>query len=217
MQVGQGQLAGHLADESGLFADGIDTTHIPLRFGDRQHRAGQAATAADIEDARRRLFLLAGCATGLFRRRARGSSAKRPAQRCDHSQAIRHVLHAHLRRIAQRCQVVRGIPLAQQRQVAHEQCERAFGQVQAEGRSVLPQRHKLSAGRNVRPGHAASSPAGRCSLAAKPLKRPFFKCTSSSEIAAGVTPAMREAWPSVCGRWRLSFCRTSWLSAGTWA
>jgi hypothetical protein len=28
---------------------------------------------------------------------------------------------------------------------------------------------------------------------ANPAKRPFFKCTISNEIAAGVTPDMREA------------------------
>ena len=33
----------------------------------------------------------------------------------------------------------------------------------------------------------------------KVLKPPFFRCTSSSEMAAGVTPVMRDAWPSVSG------------------
>ena len=41
------------------------------------------------------------------------------------------------------------------------------------------------------------------------LAQPRFKCTSSSEIAAGVMPEMRAAWPMVSGRWRLSFCCTS--------
>ena len=36
-----------------------------------------------------------------------------------------------------------------------------------------------------------------------------FRCTSSREIAAGVTPWMRDAWPIVSGRWCASFCRTS--------
>ena len=35
------------------------------------------------------------------------------------------------------------------------------------------------------------------------------RCTSSSEIAAGVIPGMRCAWPTVCGRTRCSFCRAS--------
>jgi hypothetical protein len=33
--------------------------------------------------------------------------------------------------------------------------------------------------------------------------------TSSKEIAAGVTPEIREAWPTVSGFTRLSFSRTS--------
>src|SRR5258706_5370720 len=36
-----------------------------------------------------------------------------------------------------------------------------------------------------------------------------FRCTSRSEMAAGVTPEMRAAWPIVSGRWRASFWRTS--------
>ena len=35
------------------------------------------------------------------------------------------------------------------------------------------------------------------------------RCTSSSEIAAGVMPGMRCAWPTVCGRTCSSFCRSS--------
>lgn len=29
----------------------------------------------------------------------------------------------------------------------------------------------------------------------------FFKCTNNNEIAAGVTPEMRAAWPTVSGRY----------------
>jgi hypothetical protein len=36
-----------------------------------------------------------------------------------------------------------------------------------------------------------------------------FRCTNSSEIAAGVTPWMRDAWPMVCGRCCASRCCTS--------
>ena len=50
----------------------------------------------------------------------------------------------------------------------------------------------------------------------KPLKRFFFRWTSSSEMAAGVTPEMRVACPSVCGRCWVSFWRTSKDSAVTW-
>ena len=37
----------------------------------------------------------------------------------------------------------------------------------------------------------------------------FFRCTSRIDTAAGVTPGMRPAWPSVAGRAALSFWRTS--------
>jgi hypothetical protein len=47
-------------------------------------------------------------------------------------------------------------------------------------------------------GRAASQAASR-----------RFRWTSSSEIAAGVTPLMRAAWPMVAGRLRLSFSSTS--------
>ena len=43
----------------------------------------------------------------------------------------------------------------------------------------------------------------------KPLNRFFLRWTSNREIAAGVTPEMRDAWPRVSGRCLLSFCRTS--------
>ena len=59
-------------------------------------------------------------------------------------------------------------------------------------------RRRLSSAAAQR-AQAASSSASAAALAAKPLKRPFFRWTSSSEIAAGVTPEMRDAWPSVSG------------------
>ena len=37
----------------------------------------------------------------------------------------------------------------------------------------------------------------------------FFRCTSRIDTAAGVTPGMRPAWPTVAGRTSASFCRTS--------
>ena len=41
-----------------------------------------------------------------------------------------------------------------------------------------------------------------------------LKYTSRTETAAGVTPGIRPAWPSVTGRTRVSFCRTSFDSPG---
>ena len=40
----------------------------------------------------------------------------------------------------------------------------------------------------------------------------FFRCTSSSDTAGGVMPAMRLAWPTVSGRCWASLARTSLLS-----
>ncbi len=37
----------------------------------------------------------------------------------------------------------------------------------------------------------------------------FLRCTSSSEMAAGVTPGIRAAWPRVWGLTCVSFWRTS--------
>ena len=62
---------------------------------------------------------------------------------------------------------------------------------------------------------AAASEAGtsgwvgaRCSVALATFRR-FFRCTSSRDTAAGVMPGMRPACPMVCGRWAMSFWRTS--------
>ncbi len=43
----------------------------------------------------------------------------------------------------------------------------------------------------------------------RPAKLHFFRCTSNNDIAAGVTPAIRDACPTVAGRCAASFCRTS--------
>ncbi len=60
-----------------------------------------------------------------------------------------------------------------------------------------------------------AQPAG--SLTRYAARRARSRCTSSSEIAAGVMPGMRCAWPTVCGRTRSSFCRTSAESPRTMA
>ena len=64
----------------------------------------------------------------------------------------------------------------------------------------------------LRVAHAALATAGATPV--KPLKPPFFKWISSKEMAAGVTPLMRPACPSVSGRCFCSFCRTSMDRAG---
>ena len=56
---------------------------------------------------------------------------------------------------------------------------------------LLPRRFWLG---RAGPQGAASAGSG-----AKPLKRPRRRWISSNEMAAGVTPEMREAWPRVSG------------------
>jgi len=55
------------------------------------------------------------------------------------------------------------------------------------------------------------SPRHQCRHAAdlSGVRTPRFRWTSSSEIAAGVIPEMREAWPIVSGLCWFSFCCTS--------
>lgn len=87
-----------------------------------------------------------------------------------------------------------------------------FAVLQAQGGEVAPWIER-SAATGTRTPSTQRRPQAACrpprSLAARAGSRPFFKCTSSSDTAAGVTPGTREACPSVCGRWVASFCRTS--------
>src|SRR5260221_10591718 len=55
------------------------------------------------------------------------------------------------------------------------------------------------------------SPRHQCRHAAdlSGVRTPRFRWTRSSEIAAGVIPEMREAWPIVSGLCWFSFCCTS--------
>ena len=53
----------------------------------------------------------------------------------------------------------------------------------------------------------ASSPRSGDEARNQALRR--FRCTSNSEIAAGVTPLIRAAWPTVAGCVRLSLSSTS--------
>src|SRR6185503_2396252 len=98
---------------------------------------------------------------------------------------------------ADRAQVVGLVPLEQQ---AHQLQQLLVGvRFEAElahtaGELFVEARHRQ------RPAHAAVSRA-------RPTPR--LRCTSKREIAAGVTPEMRDAWPTVSGRCWLSFCWTS--------
>src|SRR5512135_2191577 len=103
--------------------------------------------------------------------------------------------HDHLLRFAHRSEVVHAVPLREELEVARELRGRAVRQLQV---------HRADALSDLRfERHAAPSPAASTWA----LRR--LRCTSRSEMAAGVTPWMREACPTVSGRWCASFCRTS--------
>src|SRR6185369_8534027 len=101
-------------------------------------------------------------------------------------------------------EVVDTIPLGDQRQIGQQPVGLRIVQRHADGAGTVEQRRPHAA--------APGTSAGRRS---KPLKRPFFRCTSSSEIAAGVIPEIRDACPKVSGRCLSSFWRTSKLRAVT--
>src|SRR5215475_3352117 len=83
-------------------------------------------------------------------------------------------------------QVVDTIPLFEEIEVALEALDLRLAQCKSE---------RVDAARERGFAHAAL-----CSVRAVLFAPRRFKCTSNSEIAAGVTPAMRDAWPTVSGR-----------------
>ena len=104
-------------------------------------------------------------------------------------QRIQQVMADHALSVAHRGQVVHPVPLVQQRQIGQQLRLGALGQCRAPGRRFPPQVVCCD-------GHALFF----CSSGLKPR----LAYTSSTEIAAGVMPCSREAWPSVSGR---AFCR----------
>ena len=127
------------------------------------------------------------------------------AQRRHGGQAVEQVVCEHLLGVAYGREVVNLVPLLQQRHEFHQ-----AGKL----RVAQPECQRLGPCTQALHQHIAHA-ATPSSVRAKPLKPPFFRCTISSEIAAGVTPEMREACPSVSGRCFCSFCRTSIDSAVT--
>ena len=107
-------------------------------------------------------------------------------QRRQHGQAVGQMLHQHLRWVTHRRQVVGGVPALQLGQEPGQLVQLPVAGFQLQC---------AAGGRDL--GLQAASSVG--SPWAKPLKRPFFRCTSNSEMAAGVTPEIREACPSVSG------------------
>ena len=105
--------------------------------------------------------------------------------------------------LAQRAQVIDPVPFEQPIGVVEQGLLLCRAQAQLQGVQAVAQ------ARGERVAHAAP-------VAAKSRLRLRLRWISSSEIAAGVTPDMRAAWPSVSGRCFESFCRTSMLKAVTW-
>src|SRR5581483_316915 len=104
---------------------------------------------------------------------------------------IEQVVTHHPQRITNCGQVVNAVPFVEQRQIVQQLLARASGK------------------RERQMFQAALERGARRHAVFVDGWNPLFKCTSSSEIAAGVMPEMRDAWPMVSGRWRLSFCCTS--------
>ena len=97
-----------------------------------------------------------------------------------HGKRVKQVVTHHFGRIADRGEVERAVPFRKQREVAHELGFGAARQLEAELAHSALQRRLWS--------HVVSWSAAR---------NPRLRCTSSSEIAAGVTPEIRAAWPMV--------------------
>jgi hypothetical protein len=109
-----------------------------------------------------------------------------------HRQRIEQMLLNHGERVADCGQVVGAVPFLEQPHVIEQAIARRGGQRQRELAEAAIER-------SLR----------RHALFLSRARNPRFKCTSKSEIAAGVTPEMRAACPMVSGRWRFSFCCTS--------
>ena len=112
-----------------------------------------------------------------------------------HREAVEKMQHHHLVGLADRGEVVHAIPLRDEVEIARELLHGAVGQLELHRRDT---RADLLRERHARPS---------CTTGAASARR--LRCTSSSEIAAGVTPWMRAACPTVSGRCCASFCATS--------
>ncbi len=103
------------------------------------------------------------------------------------------MLGHHLGRVTHRGQVIDSVPFCQQRQIVDQLRQLGVTQIQLQFVRALAER--MGQAKPVELLHRDRSQAACASLTviAKPLNPPFFKCTSSSEIAAGVTPEIRDA------------------------
>lgn len=186
-QVRQAEFSRHLLDESRLLGDRVQACDCDVAAHDRDHHPRQTGTRPHIEQ----------------RRPPRPLTSQGP----DDGQAVEQVMGQDARGVAQRSQVVNLVPFQNQRGVGQKLFALAVIQAQPERRRALAQ---LPIGT-----HSPTCCDSAAAFCAKARCPPLRKWIISSEIAAGVTPEMREASPSVSGRCLASFCRTSKLSALT--
>ena len=104
----------------------------------------------------------------------------------------------HLRPLADRRQVVGPIPLGEQVEIARQLVARRRTGVAGIARSPPPATQARMVAATSRPSCRSHGRVG-CRRGDR-RRMPRFRCTSSSEIAAGVMPEMRAAWPIVSGR-----------------
>ena len=184
-QVGQPQFQRHLLHKRGLFAHRVHTGHRQAGATNSHHHAGQARAGAHVQQARLR---------------QRHTHLRQLAlQRGNGRQAVEQVVRQHVRRVTQRGEVVDLVPLLDQGQITLELLLLCRQQIHP---------HLLGGMEDIGCSHHSLAKAAV-------LKPCFFKCTISSEMAAGVTPDILDARPSVSGRCLFSVWRTSKLSAAT--
>ena len=122
-----------------------------------------------------------------------------------HGERVEHVMRDHSLRLANRRQVVRAVPLARAARDTRRACRAA--PCGSEARAPADgQRAEAVVDASIVADRRASC---RLRGAIGAFAKPRFRCTSRSEIAAGVMPEMRAACPIVSGLCRLSFCCTS--------
>ena len=204
MQVWQLQRHRNLIDERGLLCNCIDAINRHLRAANGDDDARQARARADIEQAKNRPGRLELVRTVVVIRHR----CEFAAQRRYHGQAVQQVVRHHVVRVAHCGQVIDLVPFLDQVEVGQELTKLRWEQTYAHRRGAFGQarREQVSDSR-----HGVQADTGSANW----MKPRFFRCTSSSEMDAGVMPEMREASPNVSGLRFARVCRASKLSAVT--
>ena len=160
-------------EKRGLLVIGVDEHDVPVGPRDRERNARNAAARADVEHAQ---------------------SARCAGKMRQHRERVEQMMRDHALRFADRGQVVRLVPLGEQREVG-DQLRALRIASSARPSAAMPRQVDGRA-----PGPAATSVMPTALRAPRPaVAAPRFRWTSNSEIAAGVMPEMRAAWPIVSG------------------